>query len=264
MRAKEFGAWLSRKMDKSGRRNSGDEYNKSFKGEWPPKRYDEFASCNMDEYHRYPETKDLKAEEENQQENTQSSQSSKQNNKQNKSSKRMQNSPGRLVQNLVGRVVAVSVGAVVVANSYVAMGGELPFELPFTIFPVAEASSEEPDKPNPVNLSTSWEWSDDKQTATLKLVDEKGTTVREIPAVVTVTQEDATCTSDAIKTYTATAEVDGTSYSDSDTEITAKALGHIRGEWTETILEGGKHIISSECTRCHESFAIEIQIGESD
>ena len=252
MRAKEFGTWLSGKMV-GGRRKSGDEYNKSFKGEWPPKRYEEYASSSMEEYHSYPEIKDERTEQEQKQNDaTQSNQK-----QESKKTKKQQRSPGQLTRNLIGRVVAVSTGAIVVANSYVALGGELPFPVPFSSLFSNIVSAED------VVASETWEWSEDFQTVTVKLLDEKGELVKEILATVLVEQKDATCTANGSKTYTATAEDGETVYSDTHTEVLT-AIGHSFDAGKIVQQDDGTYAMVKECIHCHEKITTVISVEEND
>ena len=62
MKSKEFEAWFSRNVGKGGKRPSYDPFNKSFKGSERNPAAEEYASKNVEEYHRYPELKDTRTE----------------------------------------------------------------------------------------------------------------------------------------------------------------------------------------------------------
>ena len=115
----------------------------------------------------------------------------------------------------------------------------------------------------PAGFAISWAWSDDNQTAALTITDSNGRVISEISAVVSVSSKDATCTKEGSKTYTATAEYDGDTYSDSKTE-TLKALGHSFDNGKEIILDDGRTAMEFECTRCHEHFTIVNSYTEVD
>ncbi|MBR6917475.1 MAG: hypothetical protein IKN38_04755, partial [Clostridia bacterium] len=175
MRAKEFGLWKSRaKNANSGMRESGDPFNRALKGQ-PYQRPSEYNNTDYDEYHHYPEFRDLEYEEE---EKKQQSDQKKDQSK--NSSSGSGRATSRVAQNIVGRVVALSVGAVMVASGYQAMGGELPFELPFSFF---QSDTQEGPASDPSSVSTNWTWSEDHQSATLELSDGSGIVIKTIEAV---------------------------------------------------------------------------------
>ena len=101
MKAKEFGAWPPYNDFKGGQRYSANGYNKSFKKERFPKAQ-EYANRDLDEYHRYEETKDL-TKGQNEQQSNQSRKT------ENKDKQRL-----RMLQQVVGIVV----GSTVVVTSY--------------------------------------------------------------------------------------------------------------------------------------------------
>ena len=254
MRAKEFGLWKSRaKNANSGMSESGDPFNRALKGQ-PYQRPSEYNNTGFEEYHRYPEFRDLEYEEEEKKQ-----QQSDQNKDQSKNSKNSRSGSGRatsrVAQNIVGRVVALSVGAIMVANSYEAMGGELPFELPFSFI-----SSDSESGP-----STNWKWSDDHTSVVLELTDGSGAVIKEIAGTVDVAETEPTCTEEGTKTYTASAEdeEEGKNYSETYTETT-EPLGHDFGDWEEVTSEDGKTSMVSECSRCSEKFVITTSVEEND
>ena len=147
-----------------------------------------------------------------------------------------QSSKSNVLKNLVARVVAVVASAVVIVSSYITMT---------------------------VVSSQNWIWSGDFSTVSVELLRRDGIVLKELPAVVTITQQDPTCNQTGLKTYTATAEdEDGTIYTDEHNE-TLSALGHDHHIVEETI-QDGKIIRVYECSRCHERFTITIDIDEND
>jgi len=147
-----------------------------------------------------------------------------------------QSSKSNVLKNLVARVVAVVASAVVIVSSYLTMT---------------------------VVSSKNWIWSGDFSTVSVELLRRDGIVLKELPAVVTITQQDPTCNQTGLKTYTATAEdEDGTIYTDEHNE-TLSALGHEHHVVEETI-QDGKIIRVYECSRCHERFTITIDIDEND
>ena len=265
MKAKEFGSWASNKMAPGGLRKPNDEFNRSLKGQ-PYRRYEEYADRNMEEYHRYPGMKDLTAEEE---EKKQSQEQSSQEQSRGKSAR---NAKGRrstraTTRNLVSRFVAISVGVVVLANTNPVLAEHLPF-LQLSIFDdFREEQKPEPTTPaGPVDpaptVSATWAWSDDHATATLKLFDGKGTLIAEVPAAVNV-EEEQKCTTEGTRTYTATAENDGKTYSDTQNEILPPS-GHTFDAGKEVTLANGKTAMVFECEQCHEQVTISTSIEEID
>ena len=250
MRAKEFGLWKSRaKNANGGMRDSGDPFNRALKGQ-PYQRPSEYNSNDWKEYNRYPEYRDLELEDEEKQQSDRKDQS-----KSSKETKRSRSgkSKTRTARNLVGRVVAMSVGAIMIANGYEAMGGKLPFELPFSFI---SSNSES-------GTSTNWKWSDDHTSVVLELSDGSGVVIKEIAGTVVFEETEPTCTEEGTKTYTANAEDEGMEYSETYTE-TQEPLGHDFGDWEETVLEGGTPAMVTECTRCKEQFVISTSVEEND
>ena len=140
------------------------------------------------------------------------------------------------LRNIIGRVMVAVASAVVIVSTYATM----------TI----------------VN-SQKWIWNSDHTIVSVKLLRSDGVVLRELPAVVTITQDDPTCNQTGLKTYTATAEdEDEKVYTDVQYE-TLSPLGHDRHIVEETI-ENGHIIRVYECSRCHESFSITLDIDEND
>lgn len=111
--------------------------------------------------------------------------------------------------------------------------------------------------------SQNWLWSDDMQSVSVELVRSDGNILRELPATITITQDDPTCNQTGLKTYTATAEdEDETIYTDVRYE-TLSPLGHKHFVASETS-ENGHVTIVYECSRCHEQFIVTMDIDEND
>ena len=257
MNAKEFEAWLARNVSRGGRPNSVDEYNRAFKKERPDSA-EEYASRNVKEYHYYSETKGLNSE----QDEDSNDQSKSDKNKQ----KSKQRSNSQLTRNLVSRFIGIAMGAMIVANGYQAMGGNLPFDLPITFFPAAEETPKPDDGGDDHGtglLLANWVWSEDHMSATLRLTDDKGTLVKELPAAVNVVRTEPGCSTEGSAVYTASAEDGGDSYSDSYTEI-LPAQGHIFDGGTTSVSEDGKIVVIFECTHCHEQFTITTTVTENE
>ena len=281
MRAKEFGSWESKDTSKGGFHSYGDGFNREMKGQ-PYQKYKEYAESGLEEYHKYSETKDLAAEEEEKKKNEDKSSKSK-NDSKSKSSK-VQNSTSKMVRNLVGRFVAITAGSVILVNTNPVLAERFPF-LKVDLVSEEQQSGEhgsntpggsggttpggsgentpgEDEKPDSTTLSANWAWSENKETATLELLDGDGKVVAEIAAAVSVSEEAATCTAEGTKKYTATAEHDGETYSDEATE-TLPAIGH---NWslTETVeLENGQKF-TFECANCHEQYSVSTNVQEND
>lgn len=248
MRAKEFGSWESKDTSKGGFHSYGDGFNRELKGQ-PYQKYKEYAESGLEEYHKYSETKDLAAEEEEKKKNE--DKSSRKDSK-SKNSK-VQNSTSKMVRNLAGRFAAITVGTVVLVNTNPVLAERFPF---------LKIASTEQTEPPAQTISENWKWSDDKETVTLEFVNEDGTVVKELAAVVSVFEEPATCNTEGTKVYTAKAEEDETTYTDSRSE----ALPPIGHNWslTETVeLENGQKF-TFECANCHEQYSVSTNVQEND
>ena len=109
--------------------------------------------------------------------------------------------------------------------------------------------------PSSAGTSVSWKWSSDHKTVSLVITDSAGKVISETAAAVTESQTPATCRSDGKITYTAKAQANGQTYTDTSTEV-IPALGHSFNNGTEVTLEDGSTAMDFECTRCHEHFVI--------
>ena len=107
----------------------------------------------------------------------------------------------------------------------------------------------------------SWEWGEDNESAVLTLRDSSGNIVAEIPATITTSEEAAKCTTPGKMTYTATAEYEGETYTDTrDKEL--PALGHDFDDGTNTTLDNGETAVDFECNRCGEHFVVQNSLTE--
>ena len=256
MKSREYGTWPPRNVWGPDRQKLYDEHNRSFKRERSPQP-NEYASTDIEEYYRVPETKDMSG---NPYEKNGSARSSQ--------SQRTKNTR-QLQQRVMQQVVGVLAGSVVIVSSYQAMAAERQIvpEPPA----VVQTEDQTPDTPQvpeqietePVKLSPSWIWSDDKQTVTLELSDADGNKIKEISATVSVSETAATCNKEGLKTYIATAEDEDDQYSDSQSEP-IPPLGHSFDGGKETVLENGQTAMTFECTRCHEQFTIQTSMTEND
>ena len=240
MNVNEFKAWLSRNEGTGGKRPKQDPFNKAMKGSERNPRAPEYPCMDVEEYHRYPAYKDerKKDDDDKKQDNNQNQDNGSRN--ASRSSQNATNLAQNVVRNVVPKVVLVVAGSVVVVAGYTEMKAK-----------EAQAAV----------TTTSWVWNDDG-SASLTFLNKDGQKVREVPAVVTTTEEAATCTKEGLKTYTATVEDSGTTYTDSRDETLAP-LGHAFDEGTETEIDGNPSIVY-ECTRCHEQFIVTIEKGEVD
>lgn len=223
MKVKERESWVATNVGKGGKRPSFDQFNKAFKGQERNPRAQEYASQGIEEYHHYSERAEYKENNDD---------SKKQNQDQKQSS-----SKTNAIKNIAGRVAAVVVSSVIIVSTYTSMTTKVS--------------------------SVNWNWSNDMQTVTVELLKSDGNVIKELPAVVTVTQKDPVCNKTGLKTYTATAEYeDDVVYTDERVEE-IPALGH-EHHVIEEKAENGQIIRVYECSRCHEQFTVTIDVSEED
>lgn len=303
MKTKEFGAWSSGNEKSGGQRSSFDEYNRSFKGDpynlaYKKERYPsspEYASSGINEYNRYPETKDYTKDDDDQQSSSAASVASAAAAK----AKSKRSSRMRVMQQLV----AIVAGATIITATYQAMIN-------------TQANADEPDKPAVVDNSgdqsgddntptddhdtdtstpptdtsepdtsepqtsepetsependplqidedtfINWNWSNNGADAVLVFTDSNGDIISEITADVTTAEKAASCTADGEITYTASAEADGETYTDIRREV-LPALGHSFGDGEEITLDDGQTAVEYICDRCNEHFVIKNSVTE--
>lgn len=277
MKAREYGAYPTRNVQSGGQMPSYDEFNREYK----KVRYSsaqEYACRNIKEYNHYPEYKDLTADDDNRDQQISVTGAALQ-----------YGTAARAVNSVIKRrriaqqVVCLIAGSTIIVSAYQAMMNQPqpePAPLPAIvdtddrtddtdiddIIPDEETTIPEAETTTTAAAATytpKWVWSSDRKTVTLKLYDSNGKLVHEIPAKVSVTTKDATCTKEGLKTYTATAEYDGKTYSDTTTE-TLDALGHSFDDGKEVTQDDGSTAMVFECERCHEQFKIANSMSEND
>ena len=242
MKVREFGTWPPRNGLGAERQKLYDPYNLSFKKERIPEAK-EYASSDIEEYYRVPEMKDMTGNPYEQSTKT-------------PSKKRDQSTMKRRL--MLRQVVGLLVGSVVIATTYQAMAEQQKQpEPPAIIEPSAQPGETD------AALIPNWKWAEDKQTVILELFDSEGNLIKEIPAVVTVSDEEATCNKEGTRTFTATVEDESHQYTDSQIEA-LPPLGHAFDEGKATVLESGQSAITFECTRCHEQFTVATDMTEND
>jgi len=241
MKANEYGAWPSHNISDKNSKYYVDGYNRSFLKE----RYEVpggYATDNISEYYRTPNM--YREEYGKKKEDTAKS-----------SRDRKDKNARQLRQRMLQQVVGLVAGSVVITTSYQAVIREQAA--------AQQPDAGEPDAPAPVSYMTDWHWSEDNRTVTVVLTDADGNVVKELTAVVTVSEEPPTCNTEGVETYTATAEDEGTTYKDSRSEPLAP-LGHDFGEGEETVLANGHTAMTFECARCHEEFTIATSMTENE
>ena len=259
MKVKGFGAWPSRNVSTGGQRPLSDPFNKSFKGdpfnkEYKKERspYAEYSSYGMDEYHHYHEQKDLTAEQEDQK-------NAEENRRRDQKAKNAASRRRRLIQ----QAVCVAVGSIVIVTSYnasVAQRNAQPTDDP-TPAVVDPATPDEPTPADSKSYSADWQWNEGNTQVTCVVTDLTGEVVGEISATITTSEVPAGCSTEGKMTYTAMAQFDGQSFTDSREEI-LPALGHSFDDGTEVTLDDGQPAMDFECTRCHEHFVIQNSVSE--
>ena len=243
MKLKEYGSWSP--YNKDNPKYDPDEYNRSFIKE----RFEcpkSFENSDFDEYYSVPKM----------------SESFEYDKKKEDKKGRKSDNSRRFRQNMISRVVCLAAGSVVVATSYQSVIKQQQ-AIPQDIVPPYKQSQDVSPEDEPIELSPNWEWSDDKQTVILKLLDSEGNVVEEISAVIDVSADDPICNKDGLATYTATAKYKGETYTDSVTEV-IPALGHDFDEGREVVLENGQTVMKFTCNRCHEEFTFETSMSEND
>ena len=259
MKIKGYGAWPPKNVLSGGQKAPLDPYNKALKGGERGPRADEYALSGMDEYHHYPAQKDFSAE-----------QSDKKNDAQSKNKERQAKQARAQRQRLLQQVVGVVVGSVVVVSSYTAMAErrQAAAESPPAVVQSEDSGTDQQGGPGQTDteqnsLSPNWKWSEDNETVILELSDGDGNVVKEIDAIISISEDEPTCNKEGVRTFTATADDDGNTYSDSRTEP-IEPLGHSFDDGKEVVLEDGQRAMTFKCTRCYEEFTIRTSMTEND
>lgn len=243
--ANEYKAWY-RRNDPQNAREGWDAYNRPFGERY--ERPSEYQDVRGDAYHHFPERYDITADqdkkrlqpdEEKQQDMSRQAQRAR-------TARAGQTAVKSVVQSIAGTCVAVVVGAVVLVSGYQAIEAEKAAETAAAIVETVD-----------------WAWSEDNEVVTASLINEDGSVITELPAVVTVAVEEATCTADGRKTYTATVEYNEETYTNVRYDM-LPATGHTFDEGKVVITENGPPMIEIECTHCHKKFTVTATIDEND
>ena len=243
--ANEYKAWY-RRNDPQNAREGWDAYNRPFGERY--ERPSEYQDVRGDAYHHFPERYDITADqdkkrvqpdEEKQQDTSRQAQRAR-------TARAGQTAVKSAVQSIAGTCVAAVVGAVVLVGGYQAIEAEKAAETAAAIVETVD-----------------WAWSEDNQSVLVALYDEEGTILTELPAEVTITTVDATCTVDGYKTYTAIVVYNQTTYTDIHTQP-LPAIGHTFDEGKVVITENGPPVVEYECIHCHEKFTVSATIDEND
>ena len=226
--ANDYKAWY-RKNDPQNARKDFKEYNHFPERYKRPPEYPKSA----DEYHHYPERYDYTKD----QDAAQSEDKKRQDQEQNSGAASKGRHAGKsIVKTVVGHVVAVVVGAIILVTGYQAL----------------KAKSVH-------TFATTWMWSEDYQSVTLRLVSEDKSIKKELDAVVTVTEEVlATCVTDGHRLYTAKSDFENVTYTDVRNEV-LHAHGHHFDEGK--VVDGH---IEYTCSDCGEHVIVDIDIEEND
>ena len=233
MRANGYEEWLSRNVKKGGERPSYDPYNKAKKGSERNPSAKEYANKDVEEYHHYNERRNTAKDDEDRKQNDSAQSGNTQKAERSKSGR----PSSQLARNIITRVVAVVAGAVITVSGYQAIKTN-----------------------NETVVKTTWNWSEDYETATVSLYNVRGILIKEVPATVNVTKTEATCTKEGLLNYSAFAEYKDVSYSDEKNTIIS-AIGHSYGDAVITTVDGVPTIIL-ECEHCHEKITIGISPSE--
>ena len=240
MRIKEYGAFPPWNVGPGGKNNPYDEFNRAMKGGGFPRKYGkEYASSDLEEYHRYSERNDNFIEEQKKKREKRDDPNSEEA----KKAKARKNN--RMRQNLLKQVVGLAVGSVIVVTSYQARAERR-----------AQEEQQSNDQQTVVDngdgvydgtpaVSVEWVWDEEAGTAYAVITDSDGSETT-IPAIVT--SEDVTyCTKPGVRTYTATVTYeDGNEYTDTREEELPPA-GHVPEESFSSANES-----RFRCTVCGE------------
>ncbi len=108
-----------------------------------------------------------------------------------------------------------------------------------------------------------WDWADDYKTAVAVFACEECGATKTVEAVVSTYTTSATCEEDALLVYHADAEFLGETYSDEQTVVIGKAIGHAYGEpewtWNEDFTAA---TATFTCANCGDKVEVEATIDE--
>ena len=239
----------------SGQHHSGDAYNRDYK-KVRYTRAEEYATRDVQEYHHYPDQKDLTKDDDDKRLDEAQEKSQKQKNK----------SKSR-IKNIQSVAVALAGAAVITVSHQSAMAKKAAQQ---TDDPGNSAGQDagnagknadnKADKDSNGN-TVSWEWSDDFTKAVLVLKDSDGKEIARVDAKVILAEEAAKCTVPGKIIYTATAQAEQKTYSDTREKETP-ALGHSFDEGVDTTAENGAPATDFTCERCGEHFIIQNTLDE--
>lgn len=301
MKVKEFGAWPLRNLSTGGQQNSYDEYNRHLKGE-AYRNYEEYASKGVEEYHHYPEQKDMTADRDEKKDSP-----SRRNNTR---SRRM-----RIVQ----QAVVLVAGSIMITSVYQASvnpqkpaadtsavaaatepgdfsddsdnnaippsdstqpseGATQPTEnasQPATVVPTQAASTaggssgasssgqSTQTAVTPAGESVTVSWSWSSDGSTATLVITDSSGQVISETPATVTVSETPATCNTDGSITRTASAQYGGQTYTDARSeTSPALGHSFDDGTEVTLSDGRTAMEFECVRCHEHFTIVNSIDE--
>lgn len=252
MKSREYGTWRPKNALGVERQKLYDPYNRFLKKE-RNERAKEYACSDVEEYYHVPATKDVSGNPYEEDEKA----------KQQGKSKNVDKARS-MRQQLLRQVMGVLVGSVIVVTTYQTMDAkrQAAAETP-AVVESTEAGDHGSDDTGKVSLSANWIWADDNSTVTVMISDENGNLVKELSVPVAISEEAATCNKEGLKTYTATVEEDGNTFSDSRTEV-LQPLGHDFGEGVESDGDNGETLVTFECSRCHEHFTFTTSMTEND
>ena len=228
-KANDYKAWY-RKNDPQNARKGFEEYNRPFEERY--KRPPEYSK-RPDAYQHYPERYDYTAD----QDAYQSEEKKRQDQQQNSSHAAKGRAAGKsIVRTVAGHAVAIVVGAIVLVSGYQALKAK---SVP--------------------TFTTTWTWSEDCQSVTLRLVSEDKSIKKELDATVTLTEEVlATCVADGHRLYTASSAYQNVTYTDVH-KVVLYAHGHHFDDGTVT--DGH---IEYTCSDCGEHVVVDIDVEEND
>lgn len=231
----------------SGQHHSGDAYNRDYK-KVRYTRAEEYATRDVQEYHHYPDQKDLTKDDDDKRLDEAQEKSQKQKNK----------SKSR-IKNIQSVMVALAGAAIITVSYQSAMAKKAARQTDDpgnSVGQDADKAGKDTDA-----ASVSWEWSDDFTRAVMILKDSKGNEIARVDAQVISTEEPAKCTVPGKITYTATAKSDDKTYTDTREKETP-ALGHTFDAGTATTTESGEPATDFTCERCGEHFIIQNTLVE--
>ncbi|MBR4241374.1 MAG: hypothetical protein IKI34_00600 [Eubacterium sp.] len=263
MRAKEYGARPSRNVFSGGQQFSYDEFNREYK-KVRYKSAEEYACRNVKEYHHYPEYKDLTSDDDSKNQYGAAAGGAVIGSALRTAGSAMKR------RRMFQQVICIIAGSTIIVSTYQAMMKQQAQASPL---PTPSSVVQETDKPVPTIpdeetelpqvASVEWEWNEDFTEVHLILYNSERFVIFETPAEISVSVQEPTCNKEGVKTYTAGAEYEGESYTDSKTEA-IQPLGHSFDKGKDIVLDSGQSAKEFECARCHEHFRVATSSSEID